>query len=87
MLAYSISNLIGGKEFLVAGAPMQALFIATGIIFFGNIFGRAVIALDLQKKAVFADLFGIVFNVVLNLFIFPKFTYMGAAWSEVVTDL
>jgi len=86
ILAYSIANLIGGREFLASGAPLQALFIATGIIFFGNLFGRAVIALDLQKKAVVAYLFGVVLNVVLNLIFIPKFTYMGAAWTTVATE-
>ena len=87
ILSYSITNLIGGADFIVAGAPMQALFIATGIIFFGNILGRAVIALDLQKKAVIAYLLGVVLNVVLNLIFIPKYTYMGAAWTTVVTEL
>jgi O-antigen/teichoic acid export membrane protein len=87
VLSYSITNLIGGKDFIIAGAPMQALFMATGIIFFGNILGRAIIALDLQKKAMFAYLLGVVLNVVLNLIFIPKYTYMGAAWSTVITEL
>jgi len=87
VLAYSIAHLIGGREFTIAGAPLQALFVATGIIFFGNILGRAVIALDLQKKAVFAYLLGVVLNVVLNLIFIPTHTYMGAAWTTVVTEL
>ena len=86
VLSYSIAGLIGGEDFVIAGAPMQALFIATGIIFFGNILGRAIIALDLQKKAVFAYLFGVVFNVALNLIFIPKYTYMGAAWTTVATE-
>jgi len=86
ILSYSITNFIGGEEFLVAGGAMQVLFIATGLIFFGNILGRAIIALDLQKKAVFAYLSGVVLNVVLNLIFIPKYTYMGAAWTTVVTE-
>ncbi|MFY9457952.1 MAG: flippase [Candidatus Spechtbacterales bacterium] len=86
LLSYSIANLIGGKEFLISGAPLQPLFIATGLIFFGNLLGRAVVALDLQKKAMFAYLFGVVLNVVLNLIFIPKYSYMGAAWTTVVTE-
>lgn len=87
VLSYSIANLIGGKEFLTAGAPLQALFVATGTIFFGNLLGRAVIALDLQKKAVFVYLFGVILNVVLNFIFIPKYTYNGAAWTTVATEL
>jgi O-antigen/teichoic acid export membrane protein len=86
VLSYSIANFIGGQEFIVAGAPLQALFVATGFIFFGNILGRAVIALDLQKKAVAFYLFGVVLNIGLNLIFIPKYTYMGAAWTTVATE-
>ena len=86
VLSYSIANIIAGVEFQVAGAPMQALFFAVGIIFFGNLLGRAIIALDLQKKAVFVYLFGVILNVVLNLIFIPKYTYMGAAWTTVATE-
>ena len=87
ILSYSIANLIGGKEFVAAGAPLQALFVATGIIFFGNLFGRVIIALDLAKRAILAYLFGVILNVVLNLMFIPKYTYMGAAWTTVATEL
>ncbi|MFY9458079.1 MAG: polysaccharide biosynthesis C-terminal domain-containing protein, partial [Candidatus Spechtbacterales bacterium] len=86
LLSYSIANLIGGKEFLISGAPLQPLFIATGLIFFGNLLGRAIIALDLQKKAMFAYLFGVILNVVLNFIFIPKYSYMGAAWTTVATE-
>lgn len=85
-LSYSVANIIGGNEFLAAGAPMQPLFLATGIIFFGNILGRAIIALDLQKKAVLAYLSGVLLNILLNLIFIPKYTYMGAAWTTVITE-
>ncbi|OGZ58094.1 MAG: hypothetical protein A3B96_02460 [Candidatus Spechtbacteria bacterium RIFCSPHIGHO2_02_FULL_43_15b] len=87
LLSYSIVSLIGGKEFLAAGLTMQILFIAIGLIFFGNILGRAVIALDLQKKATAAYLFGVVLNVALNIIFIPKYSYLGAAWTTVVTEL
>jgi len=87
VLSYSITNLIGGRDFLAAGAPMQALFIAIGVIFFGNLLGRAIIALDLQKKAIGVYLFGVILNTVLNLIFIPKYTYMGAAWTTVITEI
>lgn len=86
VLSYSIANLIGGKEFLDSGAPLQALFIAAGLIFFGNILGKAVIALDLQKKVIIIYFLGIVFNVVLNFIFIPRYTYLGAAWTTSATE-
>lgn len=87
LLSYSIINVIGGKEFLASGAPMQALFLAVGLIFFGNLFGRAIIALDLQKQAMWVYLFGVLMNVVLNFMFIPKYSYIGAAWTTVATEL
>ncbi len=87
VLAYSIARALGGEEFLAAGAPLQPLFIAIGLIFLGNILGRAVIALDLQKRALLVYFFGMVFNVALNLLLIPKYTYMGAAWATAFTEL
>lgn len=86
IFSYSIASLIGGRDFVAAGAPLQALFVATGIIFWGNLLGRAVIALDLQKRAVLVYLFGVALNVVLNLIFIPKYTYNGAAWTTVATE-
>ncbi|MBI3273552.1 MAG: polysaccharide biosynthesis protein [Candidatus Colwellbacteria bacterium] len=87
VLAYSIARALGGEEFIEAGAPLQPLFVAIGLIFLGNILGRAVIALDLQKKALFVYFLGMVFNVALNLLLIPKYTYMGAAWATTFTEL
>jgi O-antigen/teichoic acid export membrane protein len=87
VLAYSIARALGGKEFIAAGAPLQPLFLAIGLIFLGNILGRGVIALDLQKRAVLVYFFGMIFNVALNLFLIPKYTYMGAAWATAFTEL
>jgi O-antigen/teichoic acid export membrane protein len=86
ILSYSITTLIGGADFWVSGKPMQILFIACGIIFYGNLLGRAIIALDLQKKAVLVYLIGMLLNVVLNLIYIPQYSYIGAAWTTVGTE-
>lgn len=86
VFSYSVVNLIGGRDFLIAGSTMQILFLGVGLIFFGNILGRAIIALDLQKKAISVYLFGMALNVVLNLIFIPKYTYIGAAWTTVFTE-
>ncbi len=44
-------------------------------------------ALNLQKQGMIIYFFGMLFNVVANLFIIPRYSYMGAAWTTVVTEL
>jgi len=87
ILAYSIVNLIGGKDFLASAAPLRVLFVAIGIIFFGTLFGSSIIALDLQKKAMWAYVYGFIFNIVANLVVIPRYSYMGASWSTLFTEL
>ena len=87
LLSYSIVNLIGGSEFLPSGLPLQILFIAVGIIFWATLLGNAVVALDLQKKAMWAYIAGFVFNFIANLVFIPRFSYIGASWTTVATEL
>ncbi|OGZ63055.1 MAG: hypothetical protein A3H51_01050 [Candidatus Spechtbacteria bacterium RIFCSPLOWO2_02_FULL_38_8] len=87
LLSYSIVNFIGGTDFLSSGLPLQILFIAVGIIFWATLLGNAVIALDLQKKAMWAYIAGFVFNFIANLIFIPRFSYIGASWTTVATEL
>jgi len=87
LLSYSIVNFIGGGEFLSSGFPLQILFVAIGIIFLANLFGNSVIALNLQKKAMWAYIIGFMFNFAANLIFIPRFSYVGASWTTVATEL
>lgn len=86
ILAPRIVVLAGGEGFRDAAAPLRWLFIAIWFIFLGNLFGRAVIALEEQKKAVWIYFCGMVLNVVVNLLVIPRYTYMGAAVTTVLTE-
>ncbi len=86
LLSPSIVNFIGGAEFAASGEVLKILFIAIAIIFFGTLFGNTVIAMGMQKKAMWAYIVGFGFNLVLNLIFIPKFTYLAAAWTTVLTE-
>ena len=87
LLSASFVNIIGGPEFLVSAQTLQILFIAVGVIFYGTLFGSAVIALNLQKYAMWAYLVGFVVNFVANIIVIPKYSYIGAAWTTVGTEV
>ncbi|MEX2008366.1 MAG: flippase [Candidatus Spechtbacterales bacterium] len=87
LLSPSIVYYLGGPEFTDAARTMQMLFVAVGIIFFGTLMGNSVIALNIQKKAMWAYAAGFVFNFIANLIVIPRFTYEGAAATTVLTEL
>ena len=87
LLSSSIINIIGGIEFLPATTTLQILFVAIGIISISTIFSSAVIVLNIQKKAVKIYGIGFIFNIIANLILIPKYSYNGAAYATLVTEI
>jgi len=98
--ASDIIRIVAGKEFTIAQtiAPifnlpatsvltLQILIIAVGISFFSHLFGYFVIALGKQSKMVLPNIILVIVNVGLNLLIIPKFSYIGAAITTVITEI
>lgn len=87
VLAQKIVVLLGGGEFSASREPFYWLLFAVGLIFFGSLFGNAVIALDLQKRAAWAYFWGMVLNIAANLVLIPQYSYNGAAAATLLTEL
>jgi len=87
MLSAQVVLLIGGKDFIASGSVLNILALAIGLIFLGSLFGNSIIALDKQKKGAWIYFWGMVFNIVANLIIIPKYRYIGAAWTTTATEL
>ncbi len=87
ILAKPIVVFIGGPEFAEAAPILQILVIATASIFIGNLFANAVVALNKQRQMVWAYLATAALAIILNLLLIPQFTYIGAAWATVATEL
>lgn len=86
-LSDQIISLIGGAGFTESAQVLRILIFALIFIFFGNFFNNILIAASLQKKLMYALSFCAVFNIGMNLFLIPRFSYVGAAASSVATEL
>lgn len=80
-------RIVGGPGYEGAVGLLQILSLAIGIIFFGNLGGNALIALDLQRTGAWIYGLGAVLNVGANLLFIPHFGATAAAWNTVVTEL
>lgn len=58
-----------------------------GISFLSHLFGYSIIALGRQTKLIWPNLFLVVFNIILNLILIPKISYIGAAIVTVLTEI
>jgi O-antigen/teichoic acid export membrane protein len=87
VLSDKIIRIIGGSGFVQSGPVLKILSVAILMIFFGNLGGNAIVALNLQKKGMWIYLAGAVFNVVANLILIPRYSYFAAAWITVATEI
>ncbi|MFH0969720.1 MAG: flippase [Patescibacteria group bacterium] len=86
-LADGIIRLIGGAGFAQSADILRILIFSLVFIFFGNFFNNILLSGNLQKKLMFALAFCAVFNISLNLFLIPRYSYTGAAYTSVFTEM
>lgn len=86
-VADNLIEIIAGAGFEDSALPLRILFIAVFFIFLGALFGSAIIAINKQKSAMYAYGVAAVFNIVANIYFINRYSYVGAAWVTVATEL
>ena len=86
-LSSDIVVLIGGGEFILSSGVLKILIVAAGIIFLGILFSNMIISLKKQRSLVVIYGTGALFNLAANFIFIPKYSYYGAAWTTVMTEL
>jgi O-antigen/teichoic acid export membrane protein len=86
-LADTIMSTVAGEDFVLSGSILKILIIASSIIYLGTVFSHAVIAIDKQKAIIWAYLFVALTALAGYLFFIPSFSYFGAAWVTVYSEL
>lgn len=81
-----IVMILGGRDFVSAVGPLQILLFAVVFIFFGNLAGNSLIALNRQKKLAWIYFVGAVLSIGMNLFLIPRYSYNGAALTALFTE-
>ena len=78
--------LIGGSGYEESVLVLKILAFAMAFIFFGSFFTNVIIAGNQQKKLIAILFFCAVFNIALNLYLIPRFSYDGAAVTSSLTE-
>jgi len=84
--AKNIISLIGGEGYEESILVLKILAFAMAFIFFGNFFTNVIIAGNQQRKLIAILLSCAIFNIALNLFLIPRFSYTGAAVTSSLTE-
>ncbi len=86
-LAEPIVLILGGKEFISSAMPLRIMALVVGMVFLNNLGGKALIALEFQKAGMWIYLSGAGLNVFLNLLVIPRYSYIGASFTTLITEI
>lgn len=79
--------LIAGPDFVLSGLVLKLLIWAAAISFLGGVLNYSIIAAGVQRILVWPYLLATAFNIVANLLVIPRFSYVGAAITTIATEL
>ncbi len=86
-LSENIVVLIAGPDFILSAGVLNILIVAAGIIFLGVLFSNMIIVLKKQKSLTYIYGAGVIVNLIANYIFIPKYSYYGAAWTTLLTEL
>lgn len=87
LLAKPIILVLGGEGFLDSVLPLKILALVIGLVFLNNLSGKSLIALDLQRAGMKIYIFGAILNIFLNLLVIPRYSYLGASYATLITEV
>jgi len=86
MLAPKIISIFGDGYGDSIGVLMLLLG-ATFSIFFGTLYSNALIIVNKQMTLAHIYFWGMVFNIGSNIYAIPRWSYTGAAWTTLLTEI
>jgi O-antigen/teichoic acid export membrane protein len=87
LFADKVIFLIYGANYNPSIVALQILIFVIPIIFITYLFGNLLAAINKQRFVVIVTCIGAILNITLNLFLIPKFSYFGASFATVITEL
>ncbi|MDX1614657.1 MAG: oligosaccharide flippase family protein [Candidatus Promineifilaceae bacterium] len=88
LLAPVMIGVLGGREFLPHGAvALQLMIWSIPIGWMNSVTNYVLIALGREKKLTTAFVAGLSFNLVLNLLLLPRYSYLAAAVITILSEL
>ncbi len=79
--------IIYGVNYNPSIGALQILIFVIPIIFITYLFGTLLAAINKQRFVAMVTCVGATLNIILNLFLIPKFSYFGASFATVITEL
>lgn len=81
-----IIKLVGGDAFQDSVVVLQILIVAVLAMFLSSLAINTVIVINRQRSMIWVSSIAAVTSIVLNLLLIPRFTYIGTAYTTVITE-
>jgi len=78
---------LSNKEFVSGAKASVILGFAPIFIYLSGMMGEIMIARDMRKSMILISSFILIFNILLNMLLIPKYGFVGAAASTLVSEI
>ncbi|TSC96072.1 MAG: polysaccharide biosynthesis protein [Parcubacteria group bacterium Athens1014_10] len=86
-LADKIIILLYGSQYTPSILALKILVIAVFFSYFSHVFLFTLTAMNQQKIYTYITAVGCAFNLIANFIFIPKYSFIGASWTTVATEL
>lgn len=83
--SYQLMSLTFGADYIEASSVLSILIWATLITSIGTITARVMMVEKMEKKLLKLTMVGLFSNILLNLYLIPKYGISGAAYSTIIS--
>lgn len=85
--AAPIIRLVYTNQYIEAARVLPILIFALAVILPNSILGTTIRAIDRQAISAWVVGFGAAFNIIANLIVIPRYSFYGAAWTTLLTEI
>lgn len=85
-IAGFVIDLVGGAGFEESAHVLQILIVAVLAMFLSSLAINTIVVLNKQKAMIIISTFAAVTSIIMNLVLIPRYSYIGASISSVVTE-
>ena len=86
VLSDKIVSICFGSQYKESIISLNVLLVGILFVFSINFLQTALISMNRQKIVLYLALSGLILNIALNLYLIPKYSYIGAAFATIIVE-
>jgi O-antigen/teichoic acid export membrane protein len=87
MFSPLIMRILGGSKFFSSIAPFRILLWSIPFLFLNNVYYNVILSFGKTKYLIPPLVITLIINISFNLYAIPRFGYIGASYTTVITEL